>query len=243
MASFLLVHGAWHDARCWELLSPILRERGHAVSTPTLPAHGADPASPYFVTMKSYGKRVCEAAEALFKETGEKVVAVGHSMGGMVISQAAEMRPDLFERLIFLSGIIADGKKNIVAIGSKDTQSDLLNAFRLNGLRGTHSIIPEVAQSFFYADCTDEQVALAISRLCPQPLRPQFSKVRTSAAHFGSLPKSYIVCTLDRAIFPDFQRRMAEEEGIEDVKTLPASHSPFLSMPDATADTLIEMAR
>lgn len=243
MTSFLLVHGAWHDAQCWELLSSVLRERGHAVSTPTLPAHGSDPASPYFVTMKSYGRRVCEAAEKLLMETGEKSVVVGHSMGGMVISQAAEIRPDLFERLIFLTGFVADGENGLGTLAAEDTQSDLLNSFRLNGLRGTHSIIPERARPLFYDDCTDEQVALAISGLCPQPIRPQFSKVRISAARFGSVPKSYIVCTLDQTITPDFQRRIAAKAGIEDVKDLAASHSPFLSMPGATADTLIELAR
>ena len=47
MATFLLIHGAWHGAWCWDRVVPLLRAAGHDVVAPDLPAHGAD-ATPWW---------------------------------------------------------------------------------------------------------------------------------------------------------------------------------------------------
>ena len=39
MATFCLIHGAWHESSCWDELVPVLEERGHRVLTPDLPLH------------------------------------------------------------------------------------------------------------------------------------------------------------------------------------------------------------
>ncbi|MBT3661687.1 MAG: alpha/beta fold hydrolase, partial [Rhodospirillaceae bacterium] len=58
MANFVLVHGAYHAAWCWQRVVPVLEQAGHRVSAPDLPGHGDDKAPPADVTMSSYAGRV-----------------------------------------------------------------------------------------------------------------------------------------------------------------------------------------
>ena len=86
MSSFVLVHGAWHGAWCWEKVVPLLAARGHAVRAIDLPGHGRDPKPPGAVTWDDYMDRMREAIEA----SGEPPILVGHSLGGAVITGAAD---------------------------------------------------------------------------------------------------------------------------------------------------------
>ncbi len=42
MTTFALVHGAWHDGSCWDLVAPLLERRGHRVVAPDLPVSDLD---------------------------------------------------------------------------------------------------------------------------------------------------------------------------------------------------------
>ena len=53
--------------------------------------------------------------------------------------------------------------------------------------------------------------------------------------------RAYIVCTEDRAIVADLQHDMIEKSGVDEVRYLPASHSPFLSMPGELADIILKL--
>jgi len=107
MASFLLVHGAWHDERCWERVAPKLMQLGHAVHTLTLPGHWHKTQSPFSTSLKQYSREVCQAAEQI----NEPLILVGHSMSGMVISKAAETRPELFDHLVYLTAYVPQADK------------------------------------------------------------------------------------------------------------------------------------
>ena len=70
MATFVLLHGAWHDASCWDRLIPELRERGHDALAPPLPLDDPD---------ATFADRARPAIEAI-ANVEEPVVVVGHSM-------------------------------------------------------------------------------------------------------------------------------------------------------------------
>lgn len=86
MSTYLLVHGAWHGGWCWRKVVPLLEAQGHKVLAPTLPGHGEDKTPAAAVTLRSYADTICRLAGAQTKP----VILVGHSMGGIVITQAAE---------------------------------------------------------------------------------------------------------------------------------------------------------
>lgn len=89
MARFLLVHGGMGGAWCWERVIPGLRAAGHDAEAIDLPCHGTDDTPLAQITLYRYAEAVCDALVA-----GPPAVLAGHSMGGMVITQAAARRPD-----------------------------------------------------------------------------------------------------------------------------------------------------
>src|SRR5580692_1596120 len=96
--TFLLIHGAWHGGWCWRRVAPLLEPKGHQAVAADLPGHGADQTPTAPVTPESYTARICEIAGA----QSEPVILVGHSMGGIAITQAAEDCPDKIRALVYL---------------------------------------------------------------------------------------------------------------------------------------------
>jgi pimeloyl-ACP methyl ester carboxylesterase len=62
--------------------------------------------------------------------------------------------------------------------------------------------------------------------------------VQLTEERYGKLPKSYVVCTKDRVLDPVLQRVMAARADCSRVKEIDSGHSPFLSRPTETAETL-----
>jgi len=93
MARIVLVHGAFGRAANWDRVAPGLRAAGHEVEAIDLPGQGDDPTPVAEVTLDGYAPRVCEALAS-----GPRAVLVGHSMGGVVITQAAARCPERIER-------------------------------------------------------------------------------------------------------------------------------------------------
>ena len=239
MATFLLVHGAWHDESCWSHLAPLLRARGYKVVTPTLPGHGGDNLSPWSITMEQYARAITDAARA----SDERPICVGHSMAGFVIAMAAEKNPDLFKQLIFLTGFVPNGKGRLLPmiVADPSLRKRILHS-DFDFLGGTNSVRLETAAEFLYTDCPTQLQRVATEALIPQPVRPLFSPVEISEARFGTVPKAFIECVHDQAIPLALQRKMQTFTSFDQVRTLEAAHSPFLSMPEKTADILEELA-
>jgi pimeloyl-ACP methyl ester carboxylesterase len=70
------------------------------VVAPDLPGHGEDKTSISEISLQAYTDRVCQ----ILDEHSEPVILVGHSMGGVVITQAAEYRPEKIKKLVYLAG-------------------------------------------------------------------------------------------------------------------------------------------
>src|SRR5690606_27144500 len=107
MSTYLLVHGAWHGAWCWNRLIPLLHDAGHKVITPDLPGHGDDNTPVKDISAKLY----VDSLRAIILAQQEPVRLVGHSMAGMVISRVADVIPDHIHTLIYLTGfLLGDGQ-------------------------------------------------------------------------------------------------------------------------------------
>jgi len=230
--TFVLVHGAYHGAWCWYKLSPELESRGHEVVTFDLPAHGID-GTPYGeATLEGYVDRVCEALD----ETDEPPVLVGHSMAGMLITAAAERVPSRIDTLVCLTAYLpGDGES---MLDQRNEASLVTRHFEVDEERGVGWVPDEWLDEAFYADCSAEDRTLARSLVRPEPVDPISTSVTATEERFGSVRRVYIGCTEDRAITREQQEWMLEEHGADLELTLEASHSPFLSMPEATADAL-----
>jgi pimeloyl-ACP methyl ester carboxylesterase len=102
VAIYVLIHGGNHGAWCWDKVASLLRKEGHLVEAPDLPGHGKDKTPIQDVTLQSCIDEVCSVINA----QSEPVILVGHSMGGLVISQVAEQVPDKIRVLVYLSALL-----------------------------------------------------------------------------------------------------------------------------------------
>ncbi|MEJ7840208.1 MAG: alpha/beta fold hydrolase [Rubrobacter sp.] len=238
MSTFLLIHGAWHGGWCWEKVVPLLEERGHEVVVADLPGHGDNHVPVPEVTLAAYGDHI---AGVLDGQT-EPVVLVGHSMGGLVISEAAERRPEKIGLLVYLTGFLLPNGGTLFEMAQTDGESIVFPNADVDEENGVVKIHEDRAKDVFYGDCSDEDVEKAKERLIPQPLAPFVTPVGVGEA-FGRVRRTYIECLQDRAIGPATQKRMYTGLPCEKVVSMGTSHSPFLSEPEELAGHLDSLAR
>lgn len=237
MASFVLVHGAWHGGWCWEKVVRELEAAGHVARAPDLPGHGDDSTPHERVDLQAYCDRVCEVIDSL----DDEVVLVGHSLGGLTISQVAEHRHDRLRCLVYVAAFIPESSGTLVD-STQAVSSEIHAVTRLSD--DGHSICfdPAAAREIFYADCSAGDVARAVERLCPQPSQVFRSGLELSENGYGSVPRDYILCLQDRAVPVDQQRGLAERHDCRNLYSMDRSHSPFFSAPQELAKILGEIA-
>jgi pimeloyl-ACP methyl ester carboxylesterase len=223
MARYVLVHGAWHGAWCWDGVADDLRAAGHEVEAFDLPGHGEDATPHEEVTLERYAQRTAEVLAG-----GEPAVLVGHSMGGVVATQAAELAPEHIARLVYVTAFLPkDGEslQSLAALPENPDDKVIPNC----EIAPPDAIIPgPVAQAAFYHRCTPQDAEAAISRLNPQPLPPLGTPVSITRERAGAIERHYVACTDDQAIPIALQRRMIDESPCASVVELDADHSPFL---------------
>jgi pimeloyl-ACP methyl ester carboxylesterase len=232
--TFVLVHGGAHRASCWNRLVPELEARGHRVATVDLPGHGRDPGTdPVPATLDDGIAATVAAIEA---QDGP-VVLVGHSLGGMSISGAAERAAERIARLVYLTALLPrDGESTGRYAALDGFNASVGSEFLDDGPRV--GVKRHLARHLFYADCDDATAEAAIDALCATDLGYLTQPVALSEERFGRIPKTYIVCLQDHAIEPRAQRVMAANCPDIEVREFDSSHSGFLSKPAALADLL-----
>jgi len=239
MATFVLVHGAWHGGWCWRHIAPLLRARGHQVHAPDLPGHGDDPVPAGAQTLDSYAERISTVLDSC----KDDVILVGHSLGGLVISIVAEARPERLRRLVYVTAFLPRDGDSLVRICSVDPDNPLNAASVRTPDQKCVTVDPERVREIFYADCPAEDLALAKMRLGPEPMAVMFQTVHVTPERFGRVPRAYIHCALDVALPLFVQEQMVAASPCETVLTLPTGHSPFFAAPEQLATQLDSLAR
>jgi pimeloyl-ACP methyl ester carboxylesterase len=253
MITYLFVHGSWHGAWCWKKVVPRIEQAGHQPITLDLPGHGDDPAPVPHASLQDYAGRVITVLDTL----ADQVILVGHSMAGVVISHVAEMRPEKITALVYLAAFLPRNGQSINAIkksylsqypqnGSKPGLSENVNAplttdtdTIIDRERGLSMFKKERAPAMLYHDCSDEDVAYALSRLCPTSTAISSTPLALTAERFGRIPRVYIETSEDRRVKPELQRAMYSAQPCQKVFSLATSHSPFFAAPEALAAMLI----
>ena len=104
MATFLLVHGAWHGAWCYRRVEGLLRAEGHTVFSPTLT--GLGDRSHQFRGDLNVDDHATDVLQLIHYEDLDDIVLVGHSYGGMVVSVVADRTPDKIHALVYLDAFV-----------------------------------------------------------------------------------------------------------------------------------------
>ena len=224
MATFGLVHGAYHGTWQWGPLVAELERRGQRSVCVNLPVDVPDRGVP------DYAAVAARAFDGI-----DDLVVVGHSLGGRVIPFIAELLP--VRGLVFLAGAVQAGVFGPVPGGPSLL---IAEADRTVGADGLMRVSGPAAQRYFYHDVPPSLSAWACSQI-----RPQAARVRGPERVVRLDPQpplAYVVCTGDRAISPDWQRAVAAETLRVHPYELPGGHSPFLSRPDELAGLLVDIA-
>jgi pimeloyl-ACP methyl ester carboxylesterase len=237
MRTYVLIHGAWHGAWCWKKVIPLLEKEGHKVVAPDLPGHGKDKRPIADITLQAYTDRVCQ----ILDEQSDPVVLVGHSMGGVVITQTAEYRPEKISKLVYVTAFLLQNGEFLLQHAEPDTEALVLPNLIMSEDQSYANVKQEALKEVFYADCSDEDVEFAKSRLVPQAAAPFATPVSTTEKNFGRVPRVYIACLRDRAISPLIQEKLYTALPCENVISMDTSHSPFFSAPEELAKHLLSV--
>jgi pimeloyl-ACP methyl ester carboxylesterase len=242
MASFLLIHGAMGGAWCWERVLPGLRAAGHDAVAIDLPGQGSDTTPVAEVTLYRYADAVCEVLDGL----AGPVLLTGHSMGGMVITQAAARRPERLAGLVYVAAFLPQPGQALIDITHlPEAAGDSVQAnIVVDGNPPVATMPAEAAPEALYHCCTAEQVAWALPRRAGQPVIPftQPFTVDGDTAAFDALPRAYVTCLQDRAIRPAVQTLMYSAAGCDPVIEIDTDHSPWLSRTDELVAALLRVA-
>ncbi len=229
MATFILVHGAWHGGWCWYKVVARLEAAGHRVLAPDLQSLGRDKTPVLGVTLADWVDQITALVEA---ET-EPCVLVGHSRGGIVISEVAERVPAKVRRLVYLAAFMLNSGQSIMQVMGAGARSKLTVNILFDQATVSSTVRPEAIAPAFYHQCSADDVALARLLLLPEAGAATGTPVQITEASFGRVPRTYIECVQDQAVDISLQRNMIAALPGTDVLSLDTDHSPFFSAPDA----------
>ncbi len=238
MKTFILIHGSWHSSWNWHKVIPILEKLGHRVIAIDLPGMGGDKTPIKQVKMKSTVNIICNLIDSI----EGKVILVGHSKNGIMISQAAEYRPDKIEKLIYLAAYLVPNGKAQRDYSLQDTQGVLKPYVTRYEETNSHTLQPEIYKEGLYADCDDNILQLAKLLLSHESAESGMATLHLTEENYGRVPRFYIECTEDKALGILIQRKMEAESPCEKVYSMATSHSPFFSQPQELSDILCEIA-
>lgn len=244
--TFVFIHGAWYGSFAWKKVTPLLEARGYKVIAFDLPGYGGDQQSLNTITLDDYVQKVV----AVVKPLEEKVILVGHSMGGAVITQASEMLgPEKVEKLVFLDAFLLKNGESIFAqvekmneaakmVGISTVQKPASDYLVFSADGKSCRVAPDRVMEVFCHDCPPEDQALVLAHPTWQPVTALATPVQVSDSRYGVIPKFFIQCTQAK----DLDRTsILQNVPLQKVYTLPSSHSPFFSMPDKLVAILDEI--
>jgi pimeloyl-ACP methyl ester carboxylesterase len=235
MKTFILIHGSWHSAWNWHKVVPLIEKAGHKAIAIDLPGMGRDKTPIEQVTMKNTVAKICEIIDAV----DGKVILVGHSKNGIMISQAAEFRPHKIERLIYLAAYLIPDGKTQREYSIQDTGGWLKPYVTQHPETNSHTLQAEIYKEGLYHDCDNDIVEMAKMILSNEPVESGIMPLKLSKQNWGRVPRVYIECTEDRAVTPYIQQKMYTETPCDKVYSLPTSHSPFFSRPTELVEILL----
>jgi pimeloyl-ACP methyl ester carboxylesterase len=237
MATFVLIHGAWHGGWCWERIAPLLVWEDHRVLAPDLPGMGTDRRKHGSDPLGDWADFVAELAISAV----EPVILVGHSLGGVVISEVAERVPDAVDRLVYLTAFLLRSGQSLADVANRYPDVGPAKALRPAEVEGDVIVDPHQAIGIFYNEMSPEDARAAVDRLVAQPLAAFTRPVALTPERFGRVRRAYVEATHDRAISLEMQRDMQAALPCAPVITLQCDHSPFYSAVPELTEALLSL--
>jgi pimeloyl-ACP methyl ester carboxylesterase len=234
-AVFVLLHGAWHGGWCWKKVVPLLRAAGHQVYTPTFTGlgergHLVQPAT-------NLSTHVQDVLAMLEMEDLQRVILVGHSYAGFVLSAVAQLASRRLRKLIYLDAFVPENGKRVTDyLLPLDRREAIIKAGKETGYVAPISLV-----ALGVKDPSD--LAWATPRIMRQPFASFDEPVQlTAAAPLSGLPRAYIACTAPASgSFGQFASVIKTDPSWQ-YRELATGHDAMITAPQVLTDTLLELA-
>lgn len=229
MTVYAFVHGAWHGAWCWNLVTAELRRRGHVTVAADLPVDDPD------AGVEAYAKTVLDG----LPDEGGDVVLIGHSIGGLTVPVVAQSLGKRVRRMVFLAPLFPyPGRSHTSTRAAEpDRLMPGLRAGQIRDEDGSTVWQPQAAVATMFPDAPPDLAEWAAGRLRRQYWR--VSDEVTPLTAWPDAPTSVIACANDAVVNPDWVRRTARVRFGVEALVLPGDHSPFLARPIELADAIL----
>jgi pimeloyl-ACP methyl ester carboxylesterase len=237
--TYVLVHGAWQAPYVWDAVKTDLLRKGNKVIVVELPGHGSDQTAAQTLSMDVYRDKVIEA----INKAGEKVILVGHSMGGVVVTAVAEKVPAKISKLVYIGAFVPASGQTLGELANADAGSKLGPLLTPSADHLTLDVKRDSLTYLFIADGTPAAKQQVLDNYRAEPAIPFGDKVTLTKEGFGSVTKVYIKTLRDIVISPGFQDRMIAGANIKTVYSVNTSHSPFLAQPQDVSDLLLKIGQ
>lgn len=221
--SVVLVHGAFADGSDWAKVIPLLQAKGVDVVSVQNP-------------LTSLEDDVAAAKRAIDSQPG-KVVLVGHSWGGAVITEAGVS--DKVSSLVYVAAFAPDAGQSAGELG-KDYPAPPGFAHIAADSAGFLRLTLEGMSKHFAQDLPASTTA--VMTVTQGPIQAKAFEQKVSVAAWKTKPSWYIVTSADHMIPPAQQRDMAKRIGAK-VTTLDTSHVPQQSQPAKVAAVILDAVR
>jgi pimeloyl-ACP methyl ester carboxylesterase len=219
----VIIHGAWSSADDWGHVFGHLTSAGGNVVTVNLAGHGSDRTPVSSISLQLY---VFEVLKAIGDKTD--ITLVGHSFGGIVASEVAELIAPQIKKIIYVAAFVPKNGDSLLSLAKTDSESIVGKNLIVEEEGGVASIAKEGIAETFMADAPASVVEHVTNNLRPEPLAPLATPVTLTKASFGQIAKVYVHSQHDRTISYTLQQRMVAEAGITRTYSLPSSHTPFI---------------
>jgi pimeloyl-ACP methyl ester carboxylesterase len=224
MSIFCLVHGSTQGPRGWELLVSELKARGHDCICVDLPTDQPDSSA------TAYARAIGKALEK-----SKSPIVVAHSASGLFLPLVPEYAT--VSRLVYLAAVLPMPGESFLSQFQRDQEM-----YRPDFVGKDPTKDEALACQYLFHDCPPNVSQWALSTL-----RLMFAKEaiveRSPLARWPDVPSSYISCSEDRALNPDWWGTAARERLRADPIRIEAGHAPHVTRPATLATILDSLTR
>lgn len=238
-SNFVFMHGGGQGGWVWdETIAALALQSGKTCNTLALDAPGCGTKRGRDTSAISYEDIIGELIGDIEAAGMRDVILVGHSQAGTVMPRMAELRPDLFKRLIYASCSSPLQGQTIIEMIGKGLQGENDNEVGWFVDLGTPTA--ERYRTIFCHDMSADQSAKLLAAMSgDQWPMSSYTQRDWRYDHLAAMPTSYIVFLQDRALPVPWQRRFAERFHAGSIVDIDAGHQGMMTRPHAFAETLL----
>lgn len=222
--TYVLVPGAWHPVSVYNQVAAKLEKQGDHAILVELPGQGIDHTPLHEVTLQTH----IDAVKKAVASASGKVILVGHSYGGVLISQVGEDMSEKIEKLVYIAAFMPSNGNSLFTYAMQDPNSIIVQNLVVDGL---NAYLPsQFYQSAFYNTSKQQDINAVSPLLRSQSALTLITPVSLTDT-YRNIPKTYITTLQDHGITPSTQKMMYSQFPETKILKMDTDHSPFMSKP------------